>query len=387
MYININIETGIFVLIVGHLFTGLMGIAYRAQNRKESILYMYLLSRFFEMTAWILIGLRGALPFSISVVLGNAALLIGTGCQIAAILKVNGKFTHRIRIMNDAATLISIVILTFVSYRGYSEGVRVATLSLILTLLWIYPIWTLISYQKASTLQKMLAIVYAFSIVPHAVRAIRGFVYGYYVGFMHSNIENAISFAALYIVMLVGNMGILLLSKEKNDAKIYHAAMYDELTLVYNRRMFFQVSNEILDVCARKKKCVSVLLMDVDHFKAINDTYGHYAGDEVLRNFVAVIDSKVKTEDIVGRIGGEEFMVLLTETDQCKVVEIAESIRLAIESSVVLQKIKYTVSIGAVSVIPEANTTMNILYQLSDTAMYQAKAKGRNNVQCVDYED
>jgi diguanylate cyclase (GGDEF)-like protein len=166
------------------------------------------------------------------------------------------------------------------------------------------------------------------------------------------------------------------------NRKLEQMATTDELTGLYNRRMAMQRLREYWEASSRHNHAMSCLMLDIDHFKAINDTYGHDAGDEVLREVARALTKNSRTSDTVYRLGGEEFLVLCPNDASEKAVQGAERIREAIESLIVdtaAGKIRVTISIGAADRDSDLSTTDKLLKN-ADDALYQAKAQGRNRV-------
>jgi len=188
--------------------------------------------------------------------------------------------------------------------------------------------------------------------------------------------------------MLIGNIGFILMAKEKSDLELTKVATYDELTDIFNRRAFLLRAKENISLFARRKEPISFFLIDLDNFKKINDVYGHFAGDMVLKDFAVKIKGQLRVFDLFGRIGGEEFTVLLPGTNEEGALEIAERLRKSAENASVNvgsdHIIKYTISIGIVTVIPDENTSINTLYKISDDALYVAKRNGRNRIEVVE---
>lgn len=143
-----------------------------------------------------------------------------------------------------------------------------------------------------------------------------------------------------------------------------------------------QEAEQKLAQAVKKQELYSLLLLDLDHFKRVNDSRGHDVGDAVLQDFVFTIQSNLKTLDLFGRVGGEEFAILLCGLDEEDSSRKAERLRQAVEegASSFTYPGEYTVSIGIVTVLPGPLTSLNMLYKLSDQALYQAKQQGRNCV-------
>ena len=159
----------------------------------------------------------------------------------------------------------------------------------------------------------------------------------------------------------------------------------DPLTGLFNRRHFDKLMETEVSLSNRHGDPNSILLLDIDFFKAINDTYGHYIGDVVLKNMTAILQKNLRHTDAVCRIGGEEFAVLCKRADRAGAMEIAEKLRAAIEATPMTpetdDELMITVSIGVASVPYDAkNTTPKQLYKDVDTAMYYSKNNGRNRV-------
>lgn len=379
--IHIDLQTGIMVLILGHFGSGLLGLAYRVQNKEDTIIHVFLLSRLFELAAWILIGLRGAIPDVFSILLGNSFLMIGNSLQSGAFLAIKDRFTRFVKTAHITATVASIVILSVASCLYPIQSIRIAVLSLLVVLLWVYPIYVLCTKNSSSILQKFIAFVYAVGTLPHLYKAYLGFQLGAATDLMSGEIHNVISFAWMYLTMLVGNMGLILMAKEKSDSGMIKAATFDELTNLLNRRTFLLKAEESILVFAKKKKPISFFLIDIDDFKKINDFHGHYVGDMVLKDFADSIKDQLRRNDLFGRVGGEEFTILLPETNEKAAFEVAERLRKTIEQSCVCAMVRYTVSIGVATIVPDETTTVDALYKLSDKAMYRAKRNGKNRIE------
>jgi diguanylate cyclase (GGDEF)-like protein len=160
-------------------------------------------------------------------------------------------------------------------------------------------------------------------------------------------------------------------------------ATTDHLTRAYNRRFFFDVAEKEVKRAVRKQSPLSLLLFDVDKFKAVNDTYGHHHGDEVLIGISSVCSEMLRGEDVFARFGGEEFAVLLPETGIDEATVIAERLRKLVSEHTVSDKgktISVTISVGVASWQSGKSLDINTLLNQADQAMYHSKASGRNQV-------
>lgn len=171
--------------------------------------------------------------------------------------------------------------------------------------------------------------------------------------------------------------------KRAND-NLRELAYRDELTGLYNHRYFREVLDAEIERSHRYKRQLSLLLLDLDHFKNVNDTQGHLAGDHVLKEVSRLMSGLVRRSDILARYGGEEFAILLPETAESGAKVFAQRVRRGIEQhhfSYNNQEIQVTVSIGSASMCDDqSNVTATDLISSSDQALYEAKRKGRNRI-------
>ena len=166
---------------------------------------------------------------------------------------------------------------------------------------------------------------------------------------------------------------------KRTNAVADHMARTDVLTGIPNRRAFMELGEQMSRLCKRQDSPLSALLIDVDHFKNINDTHGHSAGDLVLQHLGALLDQQFRAADLCGRIGGEEFAVLLADTDGRTAASVAEKLRRTVASETIAWQahiLHVTVSIG----VATHSHHLGTLLQNADAAMYQAKSSGRNRV-------
>ncbi|MCZ4308136.1 GGDEF domain-containing protein [Vibrio atlanticus] len=167
---------------------------------------------------------------------------------------------------------------------------------------------------------------------------------------------------------------------ERSAEAFKQLSTVDNLTNIYNRRYFFEMSQSLLLMAEREKNSVSMLMIDVDNFKTINDNYGHQAGDYVLTCLAKDIECLMRKSDLFARIGGEEFAILLDNTSFQDAKNIAGRIIKTVETSAVIynqKSIDVTVSIG-LSALNSDMTDIEELYVCADKHLYQAKARGRN---------
>lgn len=163
----------------------------------------------------------------------------------------------------------------------------------------------------------------------------------------------------------------------------YTTAVTDVKTQLYNHAFFMKRLEEELAIVRRYESQIGLIILDVDHFKIFNDTYGHMAGDVVLNNIARVLEKSIRKGDIPARFGGEEFVVLLLRSSREDSIAVAERIRRAVEEAVVEysgKNLAVTVSIGVSYANPDNPVSSGDLIKRADAALYQAKKAGRNRV-------
>lgn len=181
------------------------------------------------------------------------------------------------------------------------------------------------------------------------------------------------------------NLALVKEVEERKSAQIQleRLANTDALTGLFNRRCFFELAGRAFDDARREKIPLSVLMVDIDHFKRVNDTYGHLTGDQVLVGIAEVIRKSFRKDDIIARFGGEEFVIMLPGSDAAKARQASERLRKRVMQTPVRTDhgvLSLTVSIGIALATEEPELTFEMLLTRADRAMYRAKRAGRNRV-------
>lgn len=164
-------------------------------------------------------------------------------------------------------------------------------------------------------------------------------------------------------------------------------AMVDPLTRLWNRAGIYNLLEKEWSEAIRHGKSLTVVMADIDHFKKINDTYGHDGGDTVLRCVSKIFLEELRTEDVIGRVGGEEFLIILTDCDADKAADVVERLRKSMEQRNITlcekNKINITMSFGVASANPQEDMDYLKLIKSADEALYRAKNQGRNRIETV----
>ncbi|MGH1461946.1 MAG: GGDEF domain-containing protein [Neptuniibacter sp.] len=173
----------------------------------------------------------------------------------------------------------------------------------------------------------------------------------------------------------------LLLKLNELEQKQRDLATYDDLTGTMNRRAFFENFHTLKKIAERQRSHLTLAYIDIDDFKAINDKYGHVAGDAVLQSFATTLKESARGSDIIARIGGEEFAMLLPDTDIQGAYSILERIRAQISARALTideHSINLSISIGLTHYQKETELVVEQLIKQADQALYQAKSEGKN---------
>jgi diguanylate cyclase (GGDEF)-like protein len=196
-------------------------------------------------------------------------------------------------------------------------------------------------------------------------------------------------FKLIYLETLIFVVGTAIftvaMAKERAEHRHLEAARIDPLTGVANRRAFMETAGPLLRRCQMDDAPLSIVVFDLDHFKTINDTFGHSCGDRVLEKFAAMARGLLRSTDYIARPGGEEFALLLPGSGRGAAYVVAERIRAAFAAEACIEEngdVRATVSAGIATAVP--SSTLDTLMAEADRMLYSAKAEGRNRVKALD---
>lgn len=330
--------------------------------------------------ATLLFGARGVIPDLFSVVLANLLLLGGTVLLYFGSQRFFG-LPPSIRLWS-ALILPAMLALAWFALVQPHYGVRVAIVGAMMSL---------------------LSLVHALLILRHGARAFASYFTGSALLLLTLSqamrcvsalelsagdriLDNTLPAQTAYVTLnafaiLMTTIGMVLMATAKLRSEIEFLASHDSLTGALNRRVLIDACEQELERSRRKHHVFSLLMLDLDQFKAINDTHGHLVGDRVLVDFVNRARAMLRRPDRFGRYGGEEFVALLPETSRDEALIVAERIRAEVEHSPAQPAC--TVSIG-VACSGTDDATVDAVLNRADAALYRAKAAGRN---CVRAED
>lgn len=323
----------------------------------------------------LMLGARDAIPDLLSIVAGNLLLLAGLALSHVGSQKFLGSppWTR----LWAGVILATVPLLLWYTFVHPHYGFRMLAISLLIMVMTAAHAWTLLRHGAPSfatflsggallvqTLAQATRFVSAFSATPDSAL--------FLLSPAHTWLLSTYAFCMLTLCI-----GAILMATDKLRAEFEHQASHDSLTGALTRRAFLDACAQELERGRRKDRVCSLLILDLDHFKNINDSYGHQAGDRVLVDFVRRVIGLLRRPDQFGRFGGEEFVALLPETSPTEAMVVAERIRAEVERTLVQPGC--TVSVGVASSAP-GEAAIDTILSRSDEALYAAKAAGRNCV-------
>ncbi|MCE5283477.1 MAG: GGDEF domain-containing protein [Deltaproteobacteria bacterium] len=381
MFITFDTQTVLIFTSMGcFIVSAALFFAHAGRFRRDGM-RLWTLGYAVKGVAFGLFGGRWFLPDFLSIDIGCTLLAGSYSLLYAAVREFQGKPSPR-------KTLLVPVIATFILALVFTENmpVRVALTGAILSLQAI--VIARILFHDAPNRQQRS---YWLTGVSFSMMAVVWILWGLEV-FYGSREELSLVASTLYRSasltvglhgLILGNIGFLLMTREQAAQENERLATLDPLTETFNRRTFLDLVRREIARSRRSGRPLVLMMMDIDDFKRINDTYGHLAGDNVLRRLAAVTLSCLRRNDFFGRYGGEEFIVLLPETDGAGASLLAERLRSRIAEASVQEgpaTVRWTVSIGLTVLHAADAAELDLLLRTADEALYSAKAQGKNRV-------
>ncbi len=375
-FLTLDWRTLFRLMFLADLVVCLLLIGYREESGKRAIRH-FVLARLMHGLACLLISFRGETPLWLSPYLSNTILFFGFALEVSVVSRLKSQARSFLWVPFLIAIVGAVVFVGFTRTAPGFVGVASATIGA----LFAFGSFALMRQAGSSRVRWTVAAIYCALSTTSLLRAYAGF-------FAASSVDDRTlaqmsSLIAMYLYCVGGGVGFLLMVKEDADAQLRIDAVTDSLTGLLNHRAFFDVARARIEERHRPAQPLSLLFIDVDHFKSVNDTFGHPAGDEALRSIVRSLRVVLGPRAFLGRVGGEEFAALL-EMDQEQVVAVAEQLRRAVMETTVeaTPGLTLTVSIGGahaqVGAPPPARESLQSVVRRCDRALYAAKNNGRN---------
>ncbi len=382
---NFHIPTAMLLTALTTFVIG-AGMAFAASGYPRALQYpirLWVRGLLIQSVPYLLFSLRGQIPDVLSIVAANSLLVLGIAHQIQALRRFNRQ-VDRSPVFAGlfALCLIGCTVLTFL---WPSIHARIVLISLIIAMICSYGVAAIYrSREDVSRAGHVIAASLLVIITVMLARILRQPDMSMQE-LTSSTFLQAIVFtcAALMPIMLTSTF--MLMCGERLNADLKRLAMIDPLTGVYNRRTMTELANRAIASAQRHARPLSLLTIDIDYFKRINDEFGHEAGDQALCAVVDVMQDALRQSDLIARLGGEEFVVILPDTDESDARLLAERVRHRVEDSGFTASgwpAPLRVSIGVGALGPAAGDLQSLLRE-TDRALYTAKRAGRNRVVAV----
>lgn len=385
----LDIHTLLFVLTVSNaLIFILIGSTFNKRRRDTGGVYCWLWSYAAQTIGWALLLLRGVAPDWLSIVVGNTFLV----CGVMLIYRAIRDFIERPIAWRTSILAIALFVAGLAAL--YASSAKPAELVIWISLtggtLGLACAWALMSDIRRSTaparwttglwLGTSGAILIARAIVVFLFPAPS-------YSLFNQSLVQVIAFVVSYSAILGASFGFNLMLQERTTHILQQIARQDELTGVFNRRYLLdKVKHELSKMRRRPNDSLILMMLDIDNFKSVNDQYGHAAGDALLKSFTVQLSGILRESDVLGRYGGEEFCVLLPNTNLDIGLQVAERLRLAAKDarvSVDNEIVRRSVSIGVVQVNGNDLPELDKLFLAADSALYRAKQEGRDRIVCA----
>lgn len=335
------------------------------------------------IVALVLFALQGHAPMLMTIVGANGLfaavhLVALQGCQ---------KFFNRNPVVRAeyVACLALLVVIAYETYVSPNIDARIAVVSAFHAYIYGSIGWLCHEARPADRPKYNYRFLTVAAFLGALGHAFRGCVYG--AGWVHQTtlLQAApanVTFLGLGILALPClSIGMVMLAHDRMAERLERMANIDELTGVLARRAFLARAQAVLKASAQSRERLSIAIIDIDHFKAINDKYGHAGGDRVLAHFASVVSKALRTSDVFGRLGGEEFAILCPSTGCADAVLLLDSIRITVGTCpchIDTEELTYTFSVGVDEY--RDGDGVALLMARADAALYSAKAMGRNCV-------
>lgn len=365
-----------------HLLFAVLMAAYWSLRRDDRALAIWAVSNFVGAFGWLLIGLRGHVPDWASIAAGNALLQFDLMLIWAGTRAFTGRRIPWPVVVSPAVIILALF--TVVPWVRDDVGHRVVAVNIALLLALVLVAVDASRDRRVENLRARRIVLLALlgAVVANITRAVLSANLTPGADFLGRNEAQEVGMFVFCLAPLAWNIGLLLMSRERLENELHQIARTDPLTSLYNRAGFAELAQREIGRRSHAQPTASVLVMDLDEFKYVNDTFGHIAGDRLLSALAERVKAALRPEDVVARFGGDEFCALLPCTSLAEGQLIAERVRSAVEGLVIEigdVQISTTISVGVAEVAAGSDDVYRTL-AVADDALYRAKRQGPNRV-------
>jgi len=377
----IDIQTFMLALGIGNISFALLMVAYIHDTAPSPGLRLWTLARLVAGATQLLSFARPQLGIPALALVEPIGWIAGLGLEVAAYCTFFEYRRWKRYVLPVAGLALLLACAAPVIGAGYDAMMGLIACVFSLSSITIACVLLNPRLKTPSLLQRIIGIndgIFGLAIAGWAVGA---FTRGE-LNLAANDLSQVAAYVSGYMLMIVNGFGFLLMCKQRNDAAMKRLASTDDLTGLLNRREFFVRANEARMLAQRLRKPMALLMIDIDHFKQLNDRFGHATGDEALVLFARTTADMLREHDTLGRMGGEEFALAMPGTELAGALQAAERLRQATMDICLLtcgNSYQMTVSIGLVVI--EAQEDLPAALARADRALYAAKRNGRNRVE------
>jgi diguanylate cyclase (GGDEF)-like protein len=372
------------ILFWGSVIALVFLVIYRGKNKfteQKRVLTLLIIARICHIFYYFLVSGRGILPDWLSVNLGCSALLAGFYFEAKGILRIireNTLFTAKLL---NTILLVFVVLFNTIEFMAPLAWLRVATVSLSVVAIMAMPVLRMLVSRDAGVYTKPVGGLYVIFLLLLVMRIWHSLYYQS-MGVLTTSILQSVTFLSSLLQLMVALPSYTVIIKDYADEALMLMATTDKLTGATNRHAFMDASAAVCRSGRNTRVPLSVLFIDIDHFKQINDRYGHAFGDAVLVRMAELIDKCLRGSDLSCRYGGEEFIVMLPRTVGSAAHAVAERIMNEVRAARFEEQpdFSFTVSIGISSADPSSKQSFDDIISSADAAMYRAKRAGRDRI-------
>ena len=376
-----DIQTLVLALALGNLSLCAALFFFEYERKQSLSMSTWAVAKQCQALAWCLLYFKGVLPDFLSILLANSLLFAGMALDAGALWQAAGHGRWRRIVLPALALAVALFALCYLS--DVPPVLRSAGASLIIAGFFLAGVAALcLKWPEASMLRRFLVVSMGLLSL---LLAARGLLSVMAPGLDGERVQpggfGALYLSTLYLMMLTNAFGYLLLSREKLGLELARLEVFDAATGVPNRRGFYQALAPWMALARRPGLPTALVVFKIDHFKRVNDSYGHPVGDAVLKTVVDICRQQLRDSDLMGRLGGAEFAIQLPRTTLADALMVAERIRAAVASLPVKTEravLSLTASLGVTTVRAEDSTVS--LFKRADEALQAAKQGGRNRV-------
>lgn len=376
--LSIDILTIMFVLAIFNLLAAFFFILYLRLTQSKTNLSLFILSKSFQGLSWLMRLLFYKEMNFVGIVAADLFLLFGFAMESALFVSFKGKVSNRLRFFYSIS--LGLITLSVFAFSLRIPAIK-DLLILVAYITYMYIIsWKLIMTEGSTNFQRLIGITYGTLPLISSIMFIAITKEVTIVG-QATSLTGILYYISILFMQLIGGVGYLLMVNEHDERVLKETSIKDPLTGILNRRAFYEYATRLTHKAIRDNTQVSVVMIDVDHFKQINDSKGHIYGDKVLRFLCDALAADLRKEDILARFGGEEFIILISVNHEDAVHTFVNRLHNDLHEKVTLHAddiTPFTISMGVYTCLPSESNALENMVKYSDDALYHSKQNGRD---------